>query len=84
MFIALQFNSFLSGEGIVALYATPNPFLLNKTCLNQQFLSDVSAPLKCHAIQKLSLAVGLEGFKDSLSKVHVNQSTPTNCAHSSF
>ena len=25
------------GEGIVALYATPNPFLLNKICLNQEF-----------------------------------------------
>ena len=24
-----------SGEGIVALYAVPNPFLLNKICLNQ-------------------------------------------------
>ena len=24
-----------SGEGIVALYATPNPFLLNKLWLNQ-------------------------------------------------
>ena len=24
-----------SGEGIVALYAAPNPFLLNKICLNQ-------------------------------------------------
>ena len=24
-----------SGEGIVALYAMPNPFLLNKICLNQ-------------------------------------------------
>ena len=23
------------GEGIVALYATPNSFLLNKICLNQ-------------------------------------------------
>ena len=28
-----------SGEGIVALYAAPNPFLLNKICLNQVFLS---------------------------------------------
>ena len=24
-----------SGEGIVALYAAPNPFLLNKICINQ-------------------------------------------------
>ena len=25
----------IDGEGIVALYAAPNPFLLNKICLNQ-------------------------------------------------
>ena len=25
-----------SAEGIVALYAAPNPFLLNKICLNQK------------------------------------------------
>ena len=25
------------GEGIVAFNATPNPFLLNKICLNQNF-----------------------------------------------
>ena len=27
--------NYASGEGIVALYAAPNPFLLNKICLNQ-------------------------------------------------
>ena len=26
----------VNGEGIVALYAAPNPFLLNKICLNQK------------------------------------------------
>ena len=30
---------FTSGEGIVALYAAPNPFLLNKICLDQMFTS---------------------------------------------
>ena len=31
-------ETFISGEGNVALYATPNPFLLNKICLNQTFI----------------------------------------------
>ena len=32
-----------AGEGNVVLYATPNPFLLNKICLNQQrWYSDLS------------------------------------------
>ena len=34
----LQFHdqSNSTGEGIVVWYATPNPFRLNKICLNQQ------------------------------------------------
>ena len=32
------------GEGTVTLYATPNPFLLNKICLNQSY---------CNALHQL-------------------------------
>ena len=28
-------STYFSGEGIVALHAIPNPFLMNKICLNQ-------------------------------------------------
>ena len=35
--IASYYNT-SSGEGIVALYAATNPFLLNKICLNQHFI----------------------------------------------
>ena len=31
----LAMKTAASGEGIVALYAAPNPYLLNKICLNQ-------------------------------------------------
>ena len=37
-YVCVWLGSFVttsSGEGIVALYAVPNPFLLNKICLNQ-------------------------------------------------
>ena len=34
-------NHTLPGEGYVAFYATPNPILLNKICLNQQILIDL-------------------------------------------
>ena len=49
------------GEGIVTLYATPNPFLLNEICLNQQeretnkqFLSVVSPMGKVKVKAKIS------------------------------
>ena len=36
---------FYLGEGFVAFYATPNPFQLNKICLNQQLLGTLMAGL---------------------------------------
>ena len=34
-----------SGEGIVALYAVPNPFLLYKMCLNQNIFIHCNSPV---------------------------------------
>ena len=39
------FCTYFSGEGIVALYAVPNPFLLNKICLTK------GSVLRCYMIQ---------------------------------
>ena len=47
-----------AGEGIVALYAAPNPFLLNKICLNQEtliFLHSNELVLRCN--EQLQLLV---------------------------
>ena len=35
--VSMNLCFYESGEGIVALYAAPNPSLLNKICLNQCF-----------------------------------------------
>ena len=47
----IHYEKIRAGEGNIALYATPNPFLLNKVCLNQEIraqygvLSIVETPL---------------------------------------
>ena len=34
----ITYHAYMSGEGYVAFYATPNPFHFNKICLNQLYV----------------------------------------------
>ena len=45
-YLSFRSNLRKSGEGIVALYTAPNPFLLNKICLNQLRKFGISSSLK--------------------------------------
>ena len=46
-------KDFYPREGVVSLYAAPNPFLLNKICLNQDcYLSPVHTDLTCWSIKE--------------------------------
>ena len=62
----------LSGEGIVALYTAPNPFLLNKICLNQCLLfTDFCDHLSKHGDGVKDVAFSVEDL-DAIYKVRID------------